>query len=64
MKKITEAIAAIMILAVIPVTAAYGADKETTPVQTDCYATFSWRVWHKPLILQEWSGRRGTSKVQ
>ncbi len=33
MKKITAAIAAIMILAA-PVTAAYGADKETTPVQT------------------------------
>ena len=35
MKKITAAIAAIMILAAIPVTAAYGADKETTPVQTE-----------------------------
>lgn len=35
MKKITAAIAAIMILGAIPVTAAYGADKETTPVQTE-----------------------------
>lgn len=38
MKKITAAIAAIMILAAIPVTAAYGADKETTPVQTEIKA--------------------------
>lgn len=35
MKKITAAIAAIMILVAISVTAAYGADKETTPVQTE-----------------------------
>lgn len=37
MKKITAAMAAIMILAAIPVTAAYGADadKKTTPVQTE-----------------------------
>ena len=35
MKKITAAIAAIMILSAIPVTAAYGADKETAPVQTE-----------------------------
>lgn len=38
MKKITTAIAAIMILVAIPVTAAYGADKETTPVQTEIKA--------------------------
>lgn len=38
MKKITAAIAAIMILAAIPVTAAYGADKETKPVQTEIKA--------------------------
>ena len=38
MKKITAAIAAIMIPAAIPVTAAYGADKETTPVQTEIKA--------------------------
>ena len=37
MKKITAAIAAIMILAE-PVTAAYGADKETAPVQTEIKA--------------------------
>ena len=37
MKKITAAIAAIMILAA-PVTAAYGADKETAPVQTEIKA--------------------------
>lgn len=37
MKKITAAMAAIMILAAIPVPAAYGADadKKTTPVQTE-----------------------------
>ncbi len=34
MKKITAAIAALMILVAIPVTTAYGADRETTPVQT------------------------------
>lgn len=38
MKKITAVIAAIMILVAIPVTAAYGADKETTPVQTEIKA--------------------------
>lgn len=38
MKKITAAIAAIMILAAMPVTAAYGADKETTPIQTEIKA--------------------------
>ena len=38
MKKITAAIAAIMIPVAISVTAAYGADKETTPVQTEIKA--------------------------
>lgn len=38
MKKITAEIAAIMILVAMPVTAAYGADKETTPVQTEVKA--------------------------
>ena len=38
MKKITAAIAAIMIPVAIPVTAAYGADKEMTPVQTEIKA--------------------------
>lgn len=38
MKKITAAIAAIMILAAIPVTAAYGEEKETEPVQTEVKA--------------------------
>ena len=35
MKKIATAIAAIMIPAVMPVTAVYGTDKEMTPVQTE-----------------------------
>lgn len=38
MKKITATIAAIMILVAIPVTATYGADKETTLVQTEIKA--------------------------
>ncbi|MDE7429845.1 MAG: beta-lactamase family protein, partial [Lachnospiraceae bacterium] len=38
MKKITAEIAAIVILVAMPVTAAYGADKETTPVQTEVKA--------------------------
>ena len=38
MKKITAAIAAIMVLVTIPVTSAYGVDKETTPVQTEIKA--------------------------
>lgn len=35
MKKITAVIAAIAILTAVPVTAAYGADRESTPVQTE-----------------------------
>lgn len=35
MKKITAVIAAIVILTAVPVTAAYGADRESTPVQTE-----------------------------
>lgn len=35
MKKITAVIAATAILTVVPVTAAYGADRESTPVQTE-----------------------------
>lgn len=38
MKKITAAISAVMIPAAITATAAYGADKETTPVQTEIKA--------------------------
>ena len=60
MKKITAAIAAIMMLSAIPVTAAYGADKETTPVQTEkkadaVSARYSVRLRHYSFMSRDCS---------